>query len=200
MELDQEPHATKGFSSFFRPSNPLTVRILDASVRQARRSSIPERRKLSNTLLCVSRSAIKDQSTIARVREDISRRLWRYLGTLGRRNANQNEFTLIRSKEIAVGMEERLGLTEDDRELTYNLAREFQVWLVEGCHGIFRTYWGKIHAYTYEGENVIEVWMRPIESHEKETHEPAQVVTNYYQGELDEEDLIRKLVETKDRG
>lgn len=197
MELDQEPHTTKGFSSFFRPSNALTVEILYASVRQARRASIPERRKLANTLLCVSRSAIKDQSTIDRIREDVSRRLWRYLGTLGRRSASEYEGTLIRSQEIAVGMKERLGLTDDDRELTNNLVREFHVWLVEDCNGVFLTYWGRIDAY--EGENVIKVWARPMERQEKRPHEPAQVVTNY-QGELDEEDLIRKLVETKDRG
>lgn len=197
MESDQEPHTPKGFSSFFRPSNALTVRILDASIRQARRASIPERRKLSNTLLCVSRSANKDQSTIDRVREDVSRRLWRYLGTLGRRSANRYEGRFIRSEEIAVGMEERLGLTEDDRELTFNLAQEFQVWLVEDCKGVFLTHWGRINAY--EGENLIKVWVRPTERQEKETYEPAQVITNY-QGNLDEEDLIRKLVETKDRG
>lgn len=94
-------------------------------------------------------------------------------------------------------MEERLGLSERDRKLTYNLAGEFQAWLVEDCKGEFLTYWGRIDAYKAEGG--VKVWVRPVKRQENEAYEPIQVISNYY-GELEEEDLIRKLVETKHKG
>jgi len=105
---------------------------------------------------------------------------------------------LVRSKELAIGMEERLGLSEHDRKLTQNLVSEFQVWLVEECKGKFLTYWGRIDAYKAE-DGGFKVWVRPVKQQENESYEPTKVISNYY-GELEEEDLIRKLVETKHKG
>jgi hypothetical protein len=193
LELKQPPHTEQAFSSFFRPSTDLAASVLYASIQQARQSSVPGRTRLSKALSCLTRNA-KDPDATDRVRDDIARHLWRYLGTLGRRGSIDDQDVIIGSDQIAAGMEERLGLSERDRNLAIRIAKEFQVWIVDDCKGVFLTHWGGISSFEGKG---VKVWVRQTDEDTRQSGQD-RAITNYF-GKLDIEGL-RRFVGAKEKG